>query len=744
MNAQKYAKNGGKLYKNGGELIPNKQAKTKLSSGQQIAYEKWKSENKYNESDDYDLAGYWKEEGFKGLQHPNLSPSEKIKEVDSSVYPTLDKFYKENTDVAGMNHAPGEVSKNPYSKIPDKNLKYVIGLEKMRDIMSNDKNAPKPNYRITGEQKDYFKTIKDNNPNTIDYIDTPKQIQRETIASRLYTGDNMGNSKYTKKQNKFVDELDKYANTKPNHLPDKFKRLAPFGNGDGYQQLSDESNVASQFDKRGQGFWNGDKFIAYKNGGNVQQLSKTNVQFNGNSHENGGIKEPLVNGVRLNGTEVEGNESMSTSNGQKFVFSENLGFAQQHKPLAKAMGKIEKYLKSNPNDPIRKRTLNTLKEREEQLKVKQEETKEALGLENNLGEMRLGGAIKRKDGVYIDREGVMKYPLKNGGLTKYPNGGIPDYSVNGATNNFLQNYSDQQYMNSHGAGLNVDGRSGRMTGIAKATGYMEPLTYSKTSTEQSMSPYNLPNAHFLGGSNVGTTTVGNNPSSTAGVPGNVSGNNSGSKMNWGNLASKIIPYAGVASNYMLNEKARNMTTPKEDLPDYVKYKPVDYSASKIEADQQRRQLNKSLTQNVTNSAVAAALKAKNLGTTIGAKNLINQEETNVNTEGINRINLVNNQIQQRRNQIDVENRDRDYNKEQRYLTQKGQIVNNFSDIYQQQSRDRRLYDLEDRKIDVLRDVDTGRGVYKRNLEDDTKKQKESYKKGGIVKKTNKLYNKSKK
>lgn len=127
-------------------------------------------------------------------------------------------------------------------------------------------------------------------------------------------------------------------------------------------------------------------------------------------------------------------------------------------------------------------------------------------------------------------------------------------------------------------------------------------------------------------------------------------------MNWGNLAGKIIPYAGVAANYMLNEKARNMTTPKEALPDYVKYKPVDYSASKIEADQQRRQLNKSLTQNVTNSAVAAALKAKNLGTTIGAKNMINQEETNVNTEGINRINLVNNQIQQRRNQLDVENR----------------------------------------------------------------------------------------
>lgn len=503
--------------------------------------------------------------------------------------------------------------------------------------------------------------------------------------------------------------------------------------------------------------------IMYKNGGNVQQLSKTNVQFNGNSHENGGIKEPLVNGVRLDGTEVEGKESMSTSNGQKFVFSENLGFAQQHKPLARAMGKIEKKLKSNPNDPISKRTLNSLKEREEQLKVKQEETKEALGLENNLGEMKLGGAIKRKDGVYIDREGVMKYPLKNGGLAKYPNGGIPDYSVNGATNNFLQNYSDQQYMNSHGAGLNVDGRSGRMTGMARTTGYMEPLTYSKTSTEQSMSPYNLPNAHFLGGSNVGTTPVGNNPSSTAGVPDNVSGNSSGNKMNWGNLASKVVPYAGVASNYMLNEKARKMTTPKEALPDYVKYKPVDYSASKIEADQQRRQLNKSLTQNVTNSAVAAALKAKNLATTIGAKNLINQEETNVNTEGVNRINLVNNQIQQRRNQIDVENRDRDYNKEQRYLTQKGEIVNNFSDIYQQQGRDQRLEGLENRKIDVLSKYDTGRGVHVREIivpsiidkqsrgqslskqeQDFMDKNPDLFKRnGGLLKKSSKLYTKLK-
>lgn len=325
--------------------------------------------------------------------------------------------------------------------------------------------------------------------------------------------------------------------TKPNHLPDKFKRLAPFGNGDGYQQLSDESNVASQFDKRGQGFWNGDKFIAYKNGGSVQQLSKTNVQFNGNSHENGGIKEPLVNGVRLDGTEVEGNESMSTSNGQKFVFSENLGFAQQHKPLAKAMGKIEKKLKVNPNDPISTRTLNTLKEREEQLKVKQEETKEALGLENNLGEMRLGGAIKRKDGVYIDREGVMKYPLKNGGMVKYGPGGnvlddpmldpnyfgnfspetrnVQDYTSYGGgpgsyTNtldNLNRNKSLQMQLNMQGAknvsgknkgkSLTVDGYIGDNSKWAMVNTNLPKNSGTMISGTQSMSPYNYKSYQML-------------------------------------------------------------------------------------------------------------------------------------------------------------------------------------------------------------------------------------------------------
>jgi len=484
--------------------------------------------------------------------------------------------------------------------------------------------------------------------------------------------------------------------------------------------------------------------IMYKNGGNVQQLSKTNVQFNGNSHENGGIKEPLVNGVRLDGTEVEGNESMSTSNGQKFVFSENLGFAQQHKPLARAMGKIEKKLKSNPNDPISKRTLNTLKEREEQLKIKQEETKEALGLENNLGEMKNGGLYKKMGGggKYVNDGTNQSYTDASG-----------TYAITGKNNTLrYKGLKDKDFRTINDpngiAAINKLNPSFQYTPNAVAStsnNAPTPILRSELSqTPQYVIGSPRPDNNDPEISGLGTSNMSKYAESPTQGVGKVSSNTPGSRVNWGNVAGKIIPYAGVASNYMLNEQARRMTTPKEALPDYVKYKPVDYSASKIEADQQRRQLNKSLTQNVTNSAVAAALKAKNLGTTIGAKNLINQEEMNVNTQGINQNNLVNNQIQQRRNQIDVENRDRDYNKEQRYLTQKGEIANNFSDIYQQQGRDTKLYDLEDRKIDVLAKQDAARDVWYRNFLEDQKKQKESHKNGGLLKKSSKLYSKMKK
>jgi hypothetical protein len=107
------------------ELVPNKMSKTSLSKAQEIAYQRWMKFKGYNESDDYDMRDYWKNEGFKNLGSPK-------------------------------------------------------------------------------------------------------------------GGD---------------------------HFPDTYKRLAPFSEGDNYPTLSDESNRASKFDKRGQGTWTKEgKYVNYQEG----------------------------------------------------------------------------------------------------------------------------------------------------------------------------------------------------------------------------------------------------------------------------------------------------------------------------------------------------------------------------------------------------------------------------------------------------------------------------------------------
>ncbi len=63
----------GKYKKGTNELRPSQQ-KTQLPEGQNIAYKSWLKNNKINESDDYDMAGYWKSEGFKTAKHTGHFP----------------------------------------------------------------------------------------------------------------------------------------------------------------------------------------------------------------------------------------------------------------------------------------------------------------------------------------------------------------------------------------------------------------------------------------------------------------------------------------------------------------------------------------------------------------------------------------------------------------------------------------------------------------------------------------------
>lgn len=99
----------------------------------------------------------------------------------------------------------------------------------------------------------------------------------------------------------------------------------------------------------------------------AQPLSSTAAEFKGPSHENGGIQIPSAQ------AEVEGGE---TSQGD-YVFSDRLGFAKLHKPLARAIGKIEKKTMS----PERITTLKLLHEKVNNLKLVQEFMKKQYNLE---------------------------------------------------------------------------------------------------------------------------------------------------------------------------------------------------------------------------------------------------------------------------------------------------------------------------------------------------------------------------
>lgn len=100
--------------------------------------------------------------------------------------------------------------------------------------------------------------------------------------------------------------------------------------------------------------------------GKLRPLSSTNTVVEGPSHEQGGVDLPEM------GAELEGEE---TTAGPR-VFSKELGFADLHKPIARAKGKIEQ--KAPTIERIN--ALNRLKEREDELYAAQETLKQYLNL----------------------------------------------------------------------------------------------------------------------------------------------------------------------------------------------------------------------------------------------------------------------------------------------------------------------------------------------------------------------------
>jgi hypothetical protein len=101
-------------------------------------------------------------------------------------------------------------------------------------------------------------------------------------------------------------------------------------------------------------------------GGDLEPLSSESVEVDGRTHAEGGVKLPAA------GAEVEDGETIHND----FVFSEALGFAKEHRTIAKAIGKIE----NKPSSPERVNALNRLEQRQEDLKLTQEYFKQQMGL----------------------------------------------------------------------------------------------------------------------------------------------------------------------------------------------------------------------------------------------------------------------------------------------------------------------------------------------------------------------------
>lgn len=102
-------------------------------------------------------------------------------------------------------------------------------------------------------------------------------------------------------------------------------------------------------------------------GGELKPLSKNSAEVQGPTHEQGGVDLPQYQ------SELEGGETLDGD----YVFSSRLGFAQRHKRLATAIGKIEQ----KPATPERINALKRLNTQVDNLKQAQEQIRQQYNLE---------------------------------------------------------------------------------------------------------------------------------------------------------------------------------------------------------------------------------------------------------------------------------------------------------------------------------------------------------------------------
>lgn len=141
-------------------------------------------------------------------------------------------------------------------------------------------------------------------------------------------------------------------------MPERMRSMAVLANN---PELTTGNTGAEYFAAGG----NLSKQYMKATGGSLKPLSSESVEVKGPSHEQGGVQLPEQN------AEVEGEETIHND----FVFSDRLGFADAHRTIAKAIGKIEK---KGVMTPERINALERLEQRQESLKLSQEFFKQTM------------------------------------------------------------------------------------------------------------------------------------------------------------------------------------------------------------------------------------------------------------------------------------------------------------------------------------------------------------------------------
>lgn len=438
-----------------------------------------------------------------------------------------------------------------------------------------------------------------------------------------------------------------------------------------------------------------------KDGGIIPIGDGGRAEVVGPKHEKGGVKIPEL------GVELEGEETLKDN----FVFSEELGFADKHKKIAKGIANAEK-----DNTPLSRYTKNLLEDKEQALMVEQEELKQSMGKPNEL-DMKSPLVEKFQDGGFMGYFNRSNRKTRTVSSIKVDSNS-PLLSVNrnhGITNSMVT----PKVVNPRAP------QNAPVTVFVPPVSNPVPKRNTRKSTPKPAAPININTAPVVNTDPIktkdklknlpkpdfapkGTTTLpslaesymaSNKAKPGAGdtvappsVPQDTQSKGIGQTLLDG--ANKVLPFVSNIANSF-----RKLPAPPEpNLDSTVNPNYVDYSNQRAEVTRTVRGANKTADQQLASSTASQGAKAANLVQGMREMNRINESENNTNVQIANRTNEVNANIKANNNsKLDYRNAQ----EASRQLRQQELASENLADVtnkIQLSQRDKKLQDMEDDKM----------------------------------------------